>query len=509
MNWREFARINQVIEHTTPTKKISTFAKEWEFLTNKEEVITLLSLDLEPNNLKSKKALKWIINALDIFEEEISIYIHGDIGEAVYYFNDGDSDDSTFGLTSVIAMLNMDCSKSDGESYTLFKEAFLEMSALEQKWFLRYWLRTPRNGIKIGLVRKLLAKVYKMEESEVKKHNQLHSLTDLVSYYERKETPPNNLTVGRYISPMLAKAVPKSKWPKSFLIEYKYDGARYQIHRNKDRIFIFNRKGVQVTEKFPDIAEIVKGWRNLPACFIIDTEIFPIDLGGQPKPFKYMGTRIHMKDIAAAIEKCPVKLAVFDCMMYDVENLLEMPLRDRLEYITKFPEQAIRVNDSANQDVFYNEAINDGYEGIMIKDLEATYHSGKRSSAWAKHKPPRFELDVVITGARYGEGRKASIFASFDIAVSGKEELISIGSVGNGFSDMDLLLLTNQCKKIITGISKGTYEVLPRHVLEVTCDLITMDNKGSYGLRFPRLVRMRQDKPVSDIATVEELKAML
>lgn len=520
MKWIEFCRLNQAIENRTPTKTVNLLAKDYDHDSN---FIRILAMELPVNNLASKKAFKWIVNSLEVFEEEIevAIYTHGDIGEGIYHFVQ-DGEDSELGLDSIIRLLSMDCSKSDGESYRAFHVAFSHMSALEKKWFLRYWLRTPRNGINTGTVRKLLAKIFDKKETEVKKHNQLHSLTDLSNYYFREEEPPNDLKVGRYIAPMLAKAVPKEKWPKEHIVEYKYDGARYQIHyglktfiqRNaKDplinyNVIIFNRKGKIVTDKFPDIVEEILSWK-ITESFIIDTEIYPIESDGRPAPFKKMGTRIHSKDIQAAIEKCPVQLAVFDCMMFDDENLMDSPLKDRINTIIKFPKQAVRSVLKEENDIFYNLSINDGYEGIMIKDLNATYQSGKRSVAWAKYKPPRFELDVVITGARYGDGKRSTVFASYDMAVKNGNEYISVGSVGTGFSDMDLLSLTQQGKKIISSVKNGTHEFLPRIVLEVTCDLVTRDAEGNLGLRFPRMLRIRNDKPVSDINTLKDVEGML
>ena len=272
-------------------------------------------------------------------------------------------------------------------------------------------------------------------------------------------------------------------------------------------IIIFNRKGKVVTEKFPDIVEQVIGW-NIPESFIIDTEIYPVEDNGRPAPFKKMGTRIHSKNVQEAIEKCPVKLAVFDCMMFNDENLMGLPLEKRLKIIDKFPDLTERT-PQMKHDIFYNLAINDGYEGIMIKDLNAPYESGKRSIAWAKHKPPRFELDVVVTGVRYGEGKRATVFSSYDIAVKDKNDFISIGSIGTGFSEIDLIYLTNEAKKIILSVENGTYTLSPRIVLEVTCDLITQDNEGNLGLRFPRLLRIRNDKPVSDINTIEDIENMV
>jgi len=505
MKWIEFSRLMQAIEYRTPNKTVSLLAKDFY---GSQEFIRILALDLEPNNLASKKALKWITKSLEVFEEEIemSIYTHGDIGEAVYHFSQEDGSQE-FGLRTIINFLTMDCSKSDGESYRKFNVAFNQMSSLERKWFLRYWLRTPRNGINEGLVRKLVAKVYDKKEAEVKKHMQLHSLAELLIYYQRGEEPPNDLKVGRFVKPMLAKAVPKEQWPRECIIEYKYDGARYQIHKG-DSVLIFNRKGKVVTDKFPDIVLMINTW-EMEESFIIDTEIYPVESDGKPAPFKKMGTRIHSKNIVEAIEKCPVNLGVFDCMMFNDENLMDNSLRERLPFILKFPKQAVRTTVTEDDDVFYNLAINEGFEGIMVKDLNTVYESGKRSKGWAKYKPPRIELDVVVTGARYGDGKRSTVFGSYDIAVKDGNEFIPVGSIGTGFSDIDLISLTQQGKKIIQRVENGTYELLPRIVLEVTADLVTRDANDNLGLRFPRLLRIRSDKPVSDINTLRDVEGMI
>ena len=514
MKWIEFSRLMQAVEYKTPTKTVSLLAKEFKEIENKTIFIDILSLDLGPNNLASKKALKWITKSLEVFEEEVevSIYNHGDIGEGIYHF-DTINESSDFSLGGIYSILQMDCSKSDGEAFRRFNMIFNQMSSLERKWFLRYWLRTPRNGINEGLVRKLVAKVYDKKEAEVRKHMQLHSLSDIVVYYSTNQTPPNDLVIGRFIKPMLAKEVPIEKWPKKHIVEYKYDGARYQIHKG-DSVLIFNRKGKVVTDKFPDIVLMINAW-EMKESFIIDTEIYPVESDGRPAPFKKMGTRIHSKNIEEAVEKCPVELAVFDCMMFNGENLMDNSLRERLPFILKFPKQAIRCQDGTYDaplwnigiHAFYNKAINDGYEGMMVKDFNGTYESGKRS--WIKYKPPRIELDVVVTGARYGYGKRATVFGSYDIAVKDGTEFVPVGSIGTGFSDIDLISLTQQGKKIIQRVENGTYELLPRIVLEVTADFVTRDANDNLGLRFPRLLRIRSDKPVSDINTIQDVEGMI
>ena len=474
----------------------------------------LFCMEYPMNNLGLKKAMVWITSAYDCFEDELrTMYdVHGDLGTAVLYF-DGRSTDSPLSIKQTLTLLEMNCSKKDSTSFKLFQENFLAMSALEKKWFVRFWLRTPRNGMTNGfaVMRKVVARIYEKEESHVKKLLQSMNLSEIVAAYERGDDPQPTLRVGKWISPMLAKVVPESKWPKTEdrYVDLKYDGNRYQIHLDHNTQIIFNRKGKIVNDQFPDVIEWYYETPNSLLPAIIDTEIYPVEKDGRPAPHKLMGKRVHKKDKAEAVEECPVKVAVFDVLMQSGIVLIDEPFKDRLHCLEMWPDRAefwLRPTDTQH---CYSMAIGQGYEGIMVKDLNALYQSGKRSISWAKHKPPRFEFDVVVTGAREGDGKRSNVFGSYDIGVLDDGEIISVGCVGTGFSDAQLLRLTNDCRKIVAKYENGTYHLMPRIVFEVTCDLVTRDANGNLGLRFPRLIRIRDDKPVNECNTVEDLMEVI
>lgn len=122
-----------------------------------------------------------------------------------------------------------------------------------------------------------------------------------------------------------------------------------------------------------------------------------------------------------------------------------------------------------------------------------------------KHKPPRIELDVVITSAKYGEGKRSDVFGTFGISVKNDYEYVRVGSVGTGFSDSELTYLTTELKKTVESYENEEFTFLPRFVIEVTCDLITQDADGNYGLRFPRKTRIRQDKHAVDCNTLSDI----
>jgi len=388
------------------------------------------------------------------------------------------------------------------------------MSALELKWFVRYWLRKPRNGVNNKIPLKALALHYRNDDATIYKYAQYNSASEICSSLESGHVPECKLSHGQFVQPMLAKARKGKERPDNYYIDIKYDGNRYQIHKNKDlSVIIFNRKGKIVTEQFPDIEEQILELEV--DDFIIDTEIYPINIDGTPAPHKKMGKRVHKLDKEEAVRDCPVKMVAFDVLYWKNVSYLDLDFRDRLERLSwLLPKDMIaRGFDNESIEGAYNTAISLGFEGIMIKDLDMTYQAGKRSNAWLKYKPARITLDVVVTSATYGTGDRSDVFGSFGISVRNVDnvfnEYVSVGSVGTGLSRMDLLNLTTNLKKNVASYENGVFTFLPRIVLEVTADLVTQDADDNYGLRFPRVVRIRDDKFAKDIDTIQTVRELM
>ena len=484
------------------TEQVGTFK-------NKQALFSILAKEYPNNNIGLSRAKKWMAKIYNVFEDEIeSEYkAHDDLGDAIYYLDISAQTREETPLASVLRLLSMDCNGINTDSFKIIQQAMINMSALECRWFIRYWLKTPRNGINSGVVKKILAKHYNKKLSDVKKHCNFNSISNVARYYESNSEPPMNLEHGSFVAPMLAKDLPMNKWPLDKIVDYKYDGNRYQIHKEGDNVIIFNRKGNVVTPQFSDVADIVREY-DVPNA-ILDGEIYPINEDGTPAEHKKMGTRVHSKNHAEAIEKVPVEWVIFDCLKINGETIMDLPYRERLEKFSKLPNQAHRMTGTDTL-AFYNRAINDGFEGIIVKDASLPYEAGKRSVGWAKYKPPRINLDVVVLTAKYGEGKRANVFGTFGIGVRTENDgYVNLGSVGTGFSDSQLVRLTNELRRQVDNHENGTYHFLPRVVLEVTADLITQDAEGNYGLRFPRCVRIRDDKFVADINTLDDMIEMI
>ena len=511
----KFARLCETLEHQTPTLKVKTIVGSMPSFHEKERLIYILSQEYEVNNIGNKRAIKWIAEAMGLFEDEVesAVYTWGDIGEAVMEIDEGNHEDSKISMVNLIYLLEMDCASMSNDNFLLFKERLNQMSAREKKWFIRYWLRTPRNGVNNKIPLKAMATYYGKGVREIEKYAKFNKAHEICLKLEVGKTPECNLVHGQFVKPMLAKAKKPRDLIRNPIIDIKYDGNRYQIHKakfdDKTSVIIFNRKGNIVTDQYPDIVEIVKGFDT--DNLIMDSEIYPVNLDGTPAEHKLLAKRVHKKNKEEAVQQCPVKLAVFDLLSLDNVTLLDEPQRNRMtalqETIPKeYQTYVFETDGNQTEAAAYNTAIDLGFEGIMIKDPTMAYQSGKRSKGWLKHKPPRFNYDVVITSASYGDGKRSHVYGTYGISVKDGSDYVSVGKVGTGFSDYDLEWLTTELRKNIESYEGDTYFFLPRIVLEVTCDLVTNDANNNIGLRFPRCLRIRRDKYASEADTLDTLK---
>jgi len=499
------SRMCEAIENLTPTRKKEIISSTLSSLSTRDRttMISILALEYDNNNIGEKKAIKWLSEMFNVFEDEIEEEAEKwlDLGEGMLEFLNPNRPDSSISLQGFATLLQLDCSSINSPAFAEIERAIMSMSTLEVKWFIRYWLRTPRNGINNSMVRKSMSLLY---GKDISKYSKTNSLSSLVMYLDNEKEPPEH-THGAYIKPMLAKSY-KDELPNNFIIDTKYDGNRYQIHKD-DEVIVFNRKGKIVTDQYPDVVDIVSLFDS--DSFVIDCEIFPIDTDGNPAAHQKLGTRVHSKDKQKAVSECPVQLVVFDCMSNAKTVLLNEPYSQRLEIMRGIvPEEyQARMFEHGNIEAAYNVAINGGFEGIMIKDLNATYES-KRSKALLKHKPPRIELDVVITSGKHGTGKRASMIATYGVSVRNESgEYTEIGNVGSGISENDMDSLSVKLKRVVDSYNNGTYYFLPRMVLEITADAVTQNQDETYGLRFPRIVRIREDKYPNDCNTIEDIQS--
>ena len=179
------------------TEQVGTFK-------NKQALFSILAKEYPNNNIGLSRAKKWMAKIYNVFEDEIeSEYkAHDDLGDAIYYLDISAQTREETPLASVLRLLSMDCNGINTDSFKIIQQAMINMSALECRWFIRYWLKTPRNGINSGVVKKILAKHYNKKLSDVKKHCNFNSISNVARYYESNSEPPMNLEHGSFVAPM-------------------------------------------------------------------------------------------------------------------------------------------------------------------------------------------------------------------------------------------------------------------------------------------------------------------
>ena len=384
----------------------------------------------------------------------------------------------------------------------------------EARYVVRIVLSTLRIGVGDGIIRDALARAFSIPAERIE-----HAYNFLPDYSEIGEMIRNGrleeirLTPGRPVRVMLAEAGKLEEVLERIenpIAEYKYDGFRVQIHHWKEKGWktrIFTRRLEDVTERFPEIVEWAGG---IEREYVIEGEAVGYRDGFLP--FQTVSRRIQRKyNIREMMERIPVKVFCFDILWLDGEEVMERPLKERRELL----EGLIRDSGfllahyaTSGFEKFYEKALEEKQEGIMVKDLKSKYIPGKRVGHWYKVKPEKETLDVVITAAEHGEGKKAGMLSSFYIAVRNEwGEFVEVGKVSSGFSDEELVEMNEMLKDLVTGERDGIVIVKPEIVIEVRYQEIQKSPHypSGFALRFPRFVSFRPDRSPESADTVERV----
>ncbi|MBW2990413.1 ATP-dependent DNA ligase [Candidatus Woesearchaeota archaeon] len=307
---------------------------------------------------------------------------------------------------------------------------------------------------------------------------------------------------------------------KPCAFEFKYDGFRMQIHKKGKTIKIFTRRLDEVTKQFPEVVDFVKKFVKANEC-ILDSEA----VGFNPKTGKYLAfqsisQRIRRKyNINQMAKDFPVEVNVFDIMSYHGKNMLKEPFNKRRKILEKIISphkkklvlaKQIITNNLKDAEKFYKEALKVGEEGVMAKNLEGIYKPGSRVGYGVKVKPVMESLDLVIVGAEWGTGKRSGWLTSYVLACRKHGKFLEIGKVGTGIKELEeqgvsFEQLTKLLKPHIISEEGKTVRIKPEIIIEVKYEEIQKSPTyaSGYALRFPRFVRLREDKALSDISDIK------
>lgn len=329
------------------------------------------------------------------------------------------------------------------------------------------------------------------------------------------------LRLFRPLKPMLAQTAQSladawSHLPNGFGMEFKLDGARIQIHVERDEVRLFSRRLHDVTDNLPGIVAEVRGSLALRRA-ILEGEVIGMDADGRPLPFQTLRGRYRPgRAVGGRQGEGPLRLFVFDLLLEEEECLIERPYRERwhrllethggLATVPRCTPRAL-----AEAEAFWREALEAGYKGVMLKRLDSPYTPGLRGTGWLTLKRTR-SLDLVIVAAEYGDGRRRDWLSSYRVAARDEEsgEFRPVGKTFKGLTDDEIRRMTARLLALKRMEEGGIVLVEPEVVVEVQYADIQPSPVYPDGmaLRSARITGVRDDKLPMESDTVQHIRGL-
>jgi len=488
---------------------------------------------------------------------------HGDLGGAAQDLLQGRSVTPTLELHSVAKAFAAIAGAGKPAAKQLITLELLRRAApLEAKYLIKIILGDMRTGIKVSLVEEAIAAAYGAAIGEVRHARMLNgNLPEVLEMAATGRLSEARMKLFHPLGFMLASPVEtveealqrfsdevggEAAIIKEAQLEDKYDGVRAQVHcgsqEQPGRVAIFSRSREDMTPSFP---ELVEAFSSFEQPLILDGEILAWSRAvDRALPFASLQGRLGRKRVTAQMrEATPVVFMAFDLLYAKGEMTMEKPLLERRQALEELVRReqprtivgsrlssgqqtelnfepgtadgfarlvlapAVQLQSVAQLEQAYVDARARGNEGVMLKARHSVYQPGRRGLAWLKLKRELATLDVVVTAAEYGHGRRAGWLSDYTFAVQDGEVLRNVGKAYSGVTDAEIARLTQFFLEHTVEDFGRIRAVEPLVVLEVAFNNVMRSDRhdSGFALRFPRILRIRDDKPVSEIDTLERV----
>lgn len=425
---------------------------------------------------------------------------------------------------------------SQERKLNLISELIVSAKPKEARYIVRTILGELRVGAAEGILRDSIVKAFLSKEDEEKATEAVEYAWSVLSDFSEvakiaKENGISGLRkvkveLGRPLQVMLGLAAENiESVVENFgkiMAEFKYDGMRTMIHKKAKNIWVFTRRQEDVTKQFPDIVEFALKGLKAENC-IVEGEALGIDKKtGYPIPFQQLSQRIQRKyDIEKMVKEIPVEVNLFDIVYLNGKMLFDKPLKERRKILEKIVKpipgkfqlsRNIITDDIKKLKEFYKEALKAKQEGLMLKVLDSPYTFGRHVNTMYKIKAIMETLDLVIVGATWGEGTRANWITSYILACRDPDtgKFLPCGMMSTGLTEEEYQQMTNILKELIVSEKGKNITVKPKIVVEVAYQEIQKSPhyESGFALRFPRFIRIREDKGPSEADTLERVKAL-
>lgn len=482
---------------------------------------------------------------------------HGDLGAAAYDVLSTTHQPSPRQSLNVVqveqAFRQIALTRGAAAKFKLVRDLLQRATPLEAKYLVKIMTGDLRIGMKESLVEEGIAKAYGREVRAVQRANMmLGDIGETCRLAIDDRLAEARMRLFHPIGFMLASPVQTAEEAFSFFqhaqVEDKYDGIRAQAHCGAGEARLFSRTLDDVTESFPELAEALA---ELSGELILDGEIVAWNrstdksMESHALPFSELQKRLGRKTVTETMMRnVPVAYVAFDVLFVDGELLIDQPLRrraslldgifarDRRPAIVRAANPqgrlsfepalgagsqtqaevirapALRADSAGHLENLFAAAQARGNEGLMIKDVDSPYTPGRRGQSWVKLKRELGTLDVVVTSVEYGHGKRVGVLSDYTFAVWDRDRLVNIGKAYSGLTDKEIVAMTEWFLAHTLADHGFWREVEPNIVLEVAFNAIMRSDRhaSGYALRFPRILRVRDDKPPEEVDTVERVR---
>lgn len=547
MRYQELVDVYEALSSTTKRLEKTDILAEYFKKVDDETlpIVTLLALGKvfpfyseDEMGIGDKLVMKAIGKVIGVNDDEVENQVRdqGDVGAAAEKLYSKKSQTTFFSqplsikfvFNNLKKLATISGNNSTNKKISIILELLSSASATEAKYITRTITEELRIGVGEGIIRDAISQAFNIDKSITERAymltNDLGLVSKVAKEYGKEGLEKLSLTPGKPVKPMLAQLSPGISESiiemGEALCETKYDGIRMQVHKNGNDITIFTRRLENITKAIPEIVEEIKN--AFPdEDYIAEGEVIATR-NGKPLSFQNILHRVRRKyNIEEAIESVPLKVYLYD-LLYFKKPMLDEPIKIRRKILEDIVDTSSE-NVNLSEKVFVTEdniddaknlfekSLSEGHEGIMIKDVKEPYIPGIRGKKMLKFKAEPETLDVVVVGGTHGIGKRGDFIGSYMVALRDEDnQLKTVAHVATGLDDETLEKLTKKMEEYKIS-EKGTKIIVkPKIILEIAYSEIVKspEYEAGYSLRFPVVKRIRDDKGIDDIDTVERLVSM-
>ena len=483
---------------------------------NKAYALSILSNQLSFQFIKASKLRDLVYKKVDKNLFDFSYDYVGDLAETISLIWPKSNKKKSQSLSLLIEKIQK---LKKNEINTEFSKILDELSNNERWTLIKICTGGLRIGVSERLVKTAIAEQYNKQLIEIEEiwHGLKFPYDNLFKWLKNETQKPKISFKDLFHPMMLANPLDEEKDftnldPKDFQAEYKWDGIRIQLMVSSSEISLYSRNGEDISRAFPDIIENIKGEA------VIDGELL-VGKNFNPSTFNDLQQRLNRKKATIELlEKYPVFIRAYDILFYKGTDLRKLKLVERRKYLEKFHKQfkknnidlspIITFTDWKDLEKCKNHTMNELNEGVMIKLKDSQYLPGRKRGLWYKWKKNPKYVDAILMYAQRGHGKRSSYYSDYTFGVWKQKELVPIGKAYSGYTDKELLKLDKFIRNNTINKFGPVREIKKEIVLEVAFDNVFPSgrHKSGVAMRFPRIHRIRWDKPANEVITIEDFK---